>query len=126
MGIYQGRSNRKNTGGKLKTVRKKRKSEIGRELTATTLSPKKAKQFRTRGANQKICLLTVDVASVMDTKTNKAQKTKILNVLENPANPNYVRRNIITKGAVIETEAGKARVTSRPGQSGVINAVLIA
>ena len=38
---------------------------------------------------------------------------------------NYVRQNIITKGAVIMTDAGKARVTSRPGQSGSINAVLI-
>ena len=46
-------------------------------------------------------------------------------VVENPANPNYARRNIITKGAVIETSAGEARVTSRPGQSGQVNAVLL-
>ena len=47
------------------------------------------------------------------------------NVIENKANPNYVRRNIITKGAIVETSAGKAKVTSRPGQDGVINGVLI-
>jgi small subunit ribosomal protein S8e len=45
--------------------------------------------------------------------------------VENPANPHYVRRNIITKGAVIKTELGNAKVTSRPGQDGVVNAALI-
>ena len=50
---------------------------------------------------------------------------KILDVIENPANPHYVRQNIVTRGAIIETDAGRARVTSRPGQHGVISAVLI-
>ena len=44
-------------------------------------------------------------------------------VRKNASNPNYVRRNIITKGAVIDTDAGRARVTSRPGQDGQVNAV---
>ena len=43
----------------------------------------------------------------------------------NSANPNYVRRNIITKGAIVETPEGNAKVTSRPGQDGVINGILI-
>ena len=34
-------------------------------------------------------------------------------------------RGIITKGALIETELGKAIVTSRPGQDGVVNALLV-
>jgi len=55
----------------------------------------------------------------------KIEKTKIKSVIENKANPQYIRRNIITKGAVIETELGKAKVTSRPGQHGILNAVLI-
>jgi small subunit ribosomal protein S8e len=45
--------------------------------------------------------------------------------VENQANIHYVRRNIINKGAIIETNLGKARVTSRPGQTGTINAVLL-
>ncbi|MBP2146305.1 ribosomal protein S8E [Methanofollis sp. W23] len=44
---------------------------------------------------------------------------------ENPADINYVRRNLLTKGAIIKTEIGRARVRSRPGQDGVVNAVLI-
>jgi len=56
---------------------------------------------------------------------NETKRAKILSVIENKANPNLVRQNIITKGCIIETEIGKARVTSRPGQHGIINAVLI-
>ena len=47
-------------------------------------------------------------------------------VTENPANKNYVRRNYLTKGAVVTTELGKAKITNRPGQDGCINAVLVA
>jgi small subunit ribosomal protein S8e len=46
-------------------------------------------------------------------------------VKKNAANPNYVQRNIINKGAVIQTEMGLAKVTSRPGQDGIVNAVLV-
>ena len=51
--------------------------------------------------------------------------SKILKVVENRANPNYVRQNIITKGSVVETEKGNAKVTSRPGQHGIVNAVML-
>ena len=46
-------------------------------------------------------------------------------VVENKANKDFVRMNILTKGAIIETDLGKAKITSRPGQSGSINAILI-
>jgi len=64
-------------------------------------------------------------ANLTDQKTKKSSKVKITSVVDNPANRNFVRRNIITKGAVVETEKGRARVTSRPGQDGLVNAVLI-
>ncbi|HNJ81368.1 MAG TPA: 30S ribosomal protein S8e, partial [Methanoregulaceae archaeon] len=32
---------------------------------------------------------------------------------------------LLTKGAVIRTEMGRARIISRPGQDGVINAILL-
>ncbi|MHA1294432.1 MAG: 30S ribosomal protein S8e, partial [Promethearchaeota archaeon] len=35
------------------------------------------------------------------------------------------RRHIITKGSIVETELGRARITSRPGQHGVLNGILI-
>ncbi|MBW3022802.1 30S ribosomal protein S8e, partial [Candidatus Woesearchaeota archaeon] len=52
-------------------------------------------------------------------------KAKIKTVADSPANKHYVRRNIITKGAIVETDKGKAKITSRPGQDGTVNAVLI-
>ena len=69
--------------------------------------------------------MTVDTINLIDPKTKKSSKIKIDKVLENPANRHFVRRNIITRGTVVETSKGKAKITSRPGQEGSINAVLI-
>ena len=64
-----------------------------------------------------------DVANVSD-KTGKTVKTKILRVKKSPANRDYERRGVITKGSLLETEAGEALVTSRPTDDGVVNATL--
>ena len=64
-------------------------------------------------------------ASVTDPKSGKTEKTEITRVVKNGANVDYNRRGVITKGAEIETALGLAKVTSRPGSDGVINAVLI-
>ena len=69
--------------------------------------------------------LSCDFANLVDPKTGKAEKVKILSVKENKANIHFVRMNVITKGAIIETDLGQARVTSRPGQEGNVNAILI-
>jgi small subunit ribosomal protein S8e len=69
--------------------------------------------------------MTTKTAYVVDPKTGKTTQTEILSVIDNAANINYIRRNIINKGAIIDTKMGKARITSRPGQSGTINAVLL-
>ena len=60
-----------------------------------------------------------------DPKSGKTEKTEILRVIKNKANVDYNRRGVITKGAEIETGLGLARVTSRPGGDGVVNAILI-
>ena len=83
------------------------------------------KVARARGGGRKDRLLRTDYASVTDPKSGSTSNSKIVEVLENTANPNYVRQNIITKGSVIQTEKGKAQVTSRPGQHGVVSAVLV-
>jgi small subunit ribosomal protein S8e len=125
MALWQGRSRRKITGGRYRLHQGKRKTEIGREQQITVIGSRSNKKVRTRGGNLKFRILQTDSVNVYDPKTKKTINAKIKTVLENPANPNYVRRNIITKGAIIDTEKGKARVTSRPGQHGAINAVLI-
>lgn len=98
----------------------------GSEFIATRLDVKKrVKVTRTRGGNVKLNLLTVNEINVADPKTKKIRKLKIITVEKNPANPHYVRMNVITKGAIVKTEIGSVRVTSKPGQHGVVNGVLI-
>jgi small subunit ribosomal protein S8e len=126
MALWQGKPNKKSTGGRLVPSKGKRKFEIGREKQYTKLGKQSLKQYRTCGGNVKVGMLAAEFANVVDKKTNTVKKVKITNVKTNPADPNYVQRNIINKGATIETELGTAIVTSRPGQDGAVNAVLIA
>ena len=123
MGIYQGRSRRKKTGGKYIKSRGKRKYEMGREPIFTKIGEEKKKIIRVMGGNRKIKLKSALYANISTPEGIK--KVKILNVEENKANKQFTRRNILTKGAIIQTEIGKARITSRPGQHGVVNGVLL-
>jgi len=125
MAVWHGNSKRSETGRRIRYARNKKRFEIGRELHLTTIGTMKRKPIRTRGNNKKSRVLTADSAYVIDPKTNKTTKTEIVTVVENSANVHYVRRNIMNKGAIINTKIGKAKITSRPGQSGVINAVLL-
>ena len=125
MALWQGNSRRSKTGRRIRYAHGKRKFEIGREEHLTTIGKVARKVDRTRGNNKKTRLKTTNVAYVLDPNTKKTTKTEIITVVDNPTNPHYVRRNIMTKGAIINTKLGKARITSRPGQSGTINAVLI-
>jgi len=124
MAISQLRPNRKVSGGKYKAYRKKKQYELGSKPILTKIGKNKAKKLRILGANNKEKLLSADTVNLADPKTKKFQKAKILNVIECPANRHFARRNILVKGAIIETDKGKARITSRPGQEGSINAVL--
>jgi small subunit ribosomal protein S8e len=125
MALWQGKSKRKPTGGRLVQNRKKRRYEIGREPMFTNLGPEHLRKYRTMGGNSKNRMLSAAYANVVDPKTNKVTRTRIVKVAQNPANANYVQRNIMNRGATIQTDLGMARITSRPGQDGTINAVLI-
>ncbi len=123
--VWQGKSLRNKAGGRLIRTAGKRKYERGREPTLTQLGEMRKKKLRRFGGNTKIALLRESYVNVKDTATDTMCKAKIETVEANPANRNYVRRNIITKGAIIHTEMGKAKVTSRPGQDGVVNGILL-
>ena len=125
MALWQGSSERSRTGRRNRFARGKRSFEIGRETHLTTIGETKIKNVRTRGKSIKSTAKTINFAYVVDPKSKKTTKTDIISVIDNPANINYIRRNIITKGAVIDTPIGHARVTSRPGQIGVVNAILL-
>ena len=125
MAVSQARSKRKQTGARYKDYRKKKQYELGREPSFTKLGKNKVQVIRTMGANRKLTMLGVDIANVFNPKTKSFKKVKIKTITDNPANRQFIRRNIMTKGSVIDTELGKAKITSRPGQDGVVNAVVI-
>lgn len=125
MATWHLRSKRTKTGKKLSKLRKKRKMDRGFKFLETRIDGRSAKHKRSRGGNIKVKLKSIDTANVTDPKNGKTTRSKVLSTTTNDANPHYVRRNVLTKGAVIKTEAGSARVTSRPGQHGAINAVLV-
>lgn len=119
------RTGRKVTGGAYEKGRKKRLCERGSDATNTTIGANKILPLRTKGGGVKVKVLYSEFVSVYDAKQKKNVKIKIKNVVNNAANRNFARRNIITKGAVLDTERGKVKITSRPGQHGTINAVLV-
>lgn len=123
--LWQGRSVRRATGGRYRPSKGKLRSEIGSAPAETHIGNDRRKIARSFGGNPKIRAMRALYANVADRSTGRTRKMVIEKVEENGANPNYVRRNLLTRGAVIRTEAGRARIISRPGQDGVINAVLI-
>ncbi len=124
--ITQGRSLVKPSGGLKKRHRKKRLYDKGSQPTMSKLGPeKRIRHDRITGGSLKDRLLQVSVANVLDPATGKYAVAKIKTVSNNPANRYFTRANIITRGAVLDTELGKAKVTNRPGQEGTVNAVLV-
>jgi small subunit ribosomal protein S8e len=116
---------KKPSGGRKRAYRKKRRFELGSFPAETTLGELKRKTVRGRGGTQKLKILSNNQVCVTDPKTRKTEKVEIARVSKNPANVDYDRRGVITKGAIIETSLGLARITSRPGQNGMLFAVLI-
>ncbi|MBI2664875.1 30S ribosomal protein S8e [Candidatus Woesearchaeota archaeon] len=123
--IAQSKDRRKVSGGMRQLHRKKKLYERGSRPTLTKLGDVKLRADRVRSAHHKIRVLVSNIANVYDPKSKKFTKTPIKTVSQNPSNRHYARANIITKGAVLDTELGKVKVTSRPGQDGTINATLI-
>ncbi|MEK6837103.1 MAG: 30S ribosomal protein S8e [Nanoarchaeota archaeon] len=124
--ITQGRSLRKPSGGLKQPFRKKRLYQMGSQPVMTKLGPKRRIRIdNVTGGATRIRLLQTQVANVYDPKSKKFVVAKIKTVSNNPANRYFTRANIITRGAILDTELGKAKVTNRPGQDGVVNAVMM-
>ncbi len=129
------KSNKLKTGGKRSTVNRcdKKKAWMG-GTAANTKTDADAKETRNvksgRGNSSKIRVTQTKYANVvLDKKTNKMVKAEIIAVKENNANRLFARSNISTKGATIKVMVDgsekTAKITSRPGQDGIVNAVLI-
>ncbi|HEY6885839.1 MAG TPA: 30S ribosomal protein S8e [Nitrososphaeraceae archaeon] len=116
---------RKFTGGRRVAMRDRRKFEIDRYPNEAILGAINVVTRRVRGNNVKSAFKTVEFANVADPASKTVVKSKILQVIKNSANKDYERRGVLSKGALLETNTGIARVISRPGQHGTVNAVLI-
>jgi small subunit ribosomal protein S8e len=117
------KAGRKATGGKYKRPKKRKLSGRQKESRIVRLDDKKTKTLRGRGAAKKIVSLSDNTANVMS--NGKAKKAEIKNVLETPSNSFLARQNILVKGAVVETDLGKAKITNRPSQEGFVQAIII-
>ena len=122
---WHGDIGRRKTGARVSSRKGKRKVELGSVQTNTKIGTEKRKVVSRKSGNIKVRVFQAEFANVIDSKAKTTKKVKILNVIGNDANLHYIRRQIITKGAVVETEAGKAKITSRPSQDGVVNAIKI-
>ena len=111
------------TGGRRHPLRSRRKYELDRFPNEAVIGNQVTVTRKVRGKNIKSAIKTID--SVNLAIDSKIKRVKIIKVLENATNNDYQRRGIISKGAVLETEAGKCRVVSRPGQHGTVNAILV-
>ncbi len=115
------------TGGRRRSLRDKVLAHYGGFFSRTHFKKEEKEERRetrrSKGGARKQAgkvVLFANLASKAGVK-----KARILNVAQSPDNPHHARENIVTKGALIETDLGKARVTSRPGQHGVVNAILL-
>ena len=125
MARSQARSKRRYTGKKYKRFHKKRKMELERAPIETEIGQEKKKNQRIMGGNRKLKLFSTSYINITDPNNNKTSKVRIVRFDSNQATKDWNRRHILTRGTIVETELGKAKVTSRPGQDGVLNGVLV-
>ena len=114
---------KKTTGARYHKRRKTRKHERIRQPRVSLLGETKKKTIRKLGGENKTVILRENKANVL--VDGKAKKVEIKNVLETPQNRFHARKNLLSKGAIIETSLGKAKITNRPTQEGQVNAILI-
>ena len=127
---FHGKSHRKLKGnGKIRLKnRDKKRHEMGGYFVATKLSTgadakNVTKVARTRGGTRKSKLKNAAFANILTKSGYK--KARITGVAESRDNRNFARLNIITKGTLIDTDAGRAMVINRPGRDGCVNARLL-
>lgn len=126
MAWHGGLKKRKKTGGRKRAFRSKRRHEAGGYPVETRLGETERGLKAGRSGIIKVRLVHQDKVNVSDPSTGRTERLQVLEVVGNPANVDYNRRRVLTKGSIIRTERGLAKIVSRPGQDGVLNAVTYA
>ena len=125
MAQWHGISKKKASGGRRVQARGKRSTEISTEKQFALVGEARRKIYRKAGGNTMVRVMAENRVAIADPAKGTTKMGTIMSVVENESDPNYVRRNILVKGAIIETDKGRVRITSRPGKDGVINGVLV-
>ena len=125
MVVIHGKSKRKATGARYTDSRTKRLHQRGSRPAHTHIGEMHQKTTPTKGGGHKTKLFSANKVNVFNPKTKKHEVAEIKTAAENHADRHFVRHNIITKGAVVSTSVGKVKITSRPGQEGAVNGVLV-
>lgn len=111
------------TGGRRRAFNDKKSAHLGGVFAATKVAKGVVKEsIRKRGGSRRMKIKKAGMINVM--AHGKMHNVSIVKVLESH-NPEYVRMNIITKGAVVETSLGKVKITNRVGQDGFVNGILV-
>ena len=117
------RYGRKISGGRYKKQRKKRLHELPGQARVLRLGDEKKKMARVRGGQKKIFLFKAKSINILS--NGKIKKAEIKNVVETPSNRFLARQNVLTKGTIVDTDLGKAKITNRPSQEGTVNGILL-
>ena len=129
MAKWHGISRRKPSGGRLKRpnrYRGKRRTEVSSEAQYAYIGEKDdRKMYRKNAGSQTTRLLSANSVNVNIPKEGRTVKATINSVVANDADPNFIRRNIVTKGSIVDTSMGKVKITSRPGMHGVASGILL-
>jgi small subunit ribosomal protein S8e len=100
---------RKKTGGKKKAYRTKRVYEQGRQPVETLFGKVKRKEVKGISRISKVKLVKTDYVNVSNPETGTTERLEILDVVRNPANADYNRRGVITKGTIVREKKRKAK-----------------
>ena len=124
---FSAKSKTKSSGnGKRKIkFRDKRRSESGNYFSATRVGKENEIRPKSmRGGNISQRSAKIAFANVLTKDGYK--KVGIKSVVESKDNRNFARQGVLTKGAIIDTELGRAVIINRPGRDGTANAKIIA
>jgi small subunit ribosomal protein S8e len=124
MAWHDNLTKQKKTGGKKRAFRTKRKHDQGRHPIESLIGETERKKVSGRSNKIKIKIVKTQTVNVSNPNTGLTERLNIIEVISNPANADYNRRRVITKGAIIRTDKGLAKIVSRPGQNGSLNAIL--
>jgi small subunit ribosomal protein S8e len=106
MGITRDKYHKKKlTGGKQHQWRKKRKHELGRQSANTKIGFKHITIIRVRGGNFKKRALSLETGNFSWISYSLTKKTKIISVMYNASNNEFVRTNTLVKSSIIYIDA---------------------